>query len=180
MHYNLLHSEGLQGTHMDALNPFDSKLMTLNQRGGLWTFPANLALCAAYVCPLWCPEIFVQKSNFLFVFFEFKARICCVFLVQIWVQSLYSNDPFLVCNMAIHISQYTVDDLLLWKTARRLHFQTLDFQERKKNGVNTSQVFRRAILLLARSKLEPDTSIKRTSLFIKSIARLYQNPPSLL
>ena len=53
----------------------------------------------------------------------------------------------------------------------------LSTSKKEKNGVNTSQVFRRAILLLARSKLEPDTSIKRTSLFIKSIARLYQNPP---
>ena len=35
MHYNFLVSEGLQGTHMDALNPLNSKLMTLIPRGGL-------------------------------------------------------------------------------------------------------------------------------------------------
>ena len=28
MNYNFLDSEGLQGTHMDALNPFNSKLIT--------------------------------------------------------------------------------------------------------------------------------------------------------
>ena len=35
-------SEGFQGTHMDALNQFSSKLMTLTPKWGLW----NLALCA--------------------------------------------------------------------------------------------------------------------------------------
>ena len=47
VHHNFLGSEGLQGTHIDALNPFSSKLMTLILRGGLWTFLWNLALCAA-------------------------------------------------------------------------------------------------------------------------------------
>ena len=32
---------------MDALNPLNSKLMTLTPRGGLWTFLANLAICVA-------------------------------------------------------------------------------------------------------------------------------------
>ena len=31
---------------MDASNPFSSKLMTLTPRGCLWTFSANLVLCA--------------------------------------------------------------------------------------------------------------------------------------
>ena len=47
VHHNFLGSEGLQGTHIDALNPFSSKLMPLTLRGGLWTFLANLALCGA-------------------------------------------------------------------------------------------------------------------------------------
>ena len=42
-----LKSDGFQETHMNALNQFSSKLMTLTPRGGLWTFLANLALCAA-------------------------------------------------------------------------------------------------------------------------------------
>ena len=46
VHHNFFGSEGLQGTHIGALNPFSSKLMTLTLRGGLWTFLANLALCA--------------------------------------------------------------------------------------------------------------------------------------
>ena len=46
MHYHFLMSEGLQETHIDALNPFRSKLITLTPRGGLWTFSAILALCA--------------------------------------------------------------------------------------------------------------------------------------
>ena len=46
VHYNFGGSEGLQGTHIDALNPFSSKFMTLTLRGGLWIFLANLALCA--------------------------------------------------------------------------------------------------------------------------------------
>ena len=50
VHHDFLGSEGLQGTHIDALNPFSSKLMTLALRGGLWTFLRNLALCAAVRC----------------------------------------------------------------------------------------------------------------------------------
>ena len=46
MHHNFWGSEAIQGTHIDALNPFSSKLMALTLRGGLWTFLANLALCA--------------------------------------------------------------------------------------------------------------------------------------
>ena len=38
-------SEGLQGTHMNALNQFNSKLMAMTPRGGLWTFSTILALC---------------------------------------------------------------------------------------------------------------------------------------
>ena len=43
MYYNFLVSEALQGTHMNAIYPFNSKLMTLNPRGGLWTFSAILS-----------------------------------------------------------------------------------------------------------------------------------------
>ena len=39
-------SDELQATHMEALNPFNSKLMTLTARGGLWTFSEILALWA--------------------------------------------------------------------------------------------------------------------------------------
>ena len=46
VHHNFWGSEAIQGTHIDALNPFSSKLMALTLRGGLWTFLANLALCA--------------------------------------------------------------------------------------------------------------------------------------
>ena len=45
MHHNFLGSEGLQATHIDALNPFTSKSMTLTPRVGLWTFSQNLTLC---------------------------------------------------------------------------------------------------------------------------------------
>ena len=45
--YNFFYSEGLRGTHTDALNPFNSKLMTMTPRGGLWTFSSNLDLCVA-------------------------------------------------------------------------------------------------------------------------------------
>ena len=34
---------GLQGTHMEELNPINSKLMTFTAMGGLWTFSAILA-----------------------------------------------------------------------------------------------------------------------------------------
>ena len=37
MHHNFLGSEGPQGTHIDALNPFSS----LTLKGGLWTFLEN-------------------------------------------------------------------------------------------------------------------------------------------
>ena len=43
----ILGSKGFQETHMDALNQFSSKLMTLTLIEGLWTFLAILALCAA-------------------------------------------------------------------------------------------------------------------------------------
>ena len=46
LNFNFLGSEGLQETHMNALNQFSSKWMTLTLRGGLWTFWVNLALCA--------------------------------------------------------------------------------------------------------------------------------------
>ena len=49
VHHNFLRSEGLRGTHIDASSPFSSKSMTLTQRGSLWTFSANLALCAPCV-----------------------------------------------------------------------------------------------------------------------------------
>jgi len=35
LNYNFLDSDRLQGTHIDALSPFNSKLMTLIPRGGL-------------------------------------------------------------------------------------------------------------------------------------------------
>ena len=49
MNYNFLVSEGLQETHMNSLNPFNSNLMILSPRGGLWTFSTMLALCASAV-----------------------------------------------------------------------------------------------------------------------------------
>ena len=45
LNYKFLDSKGLQVTHMEALNPFNSKLMTLTARWGLWTFSVILALC---------------------------------------------------------------------------------------------------------------------------------------
>ena len=56
MHYNFLDSERLQGTHKNTLNPFNSKLITLTARGGLWTFLANLALCVP-----WHPQILADQ-----------------------------------------------------------------------------------------------------------------------
>ena len=47
----------LQGTHIDASNPFSSKLMTLTLGEGLWTFFANLALCAPP------PSLAVRRSS---------------------------------------------------------------------------------------------------------------------
>ena len=35
VHHDFLGSEGFQGTHMDALNQFSLKLITLTPRGGL-------------------------------------------------------------------------------------------------------------------------------------------------
>ena len=45
--YNSLVPVWLHETHIVALNPFNSKLMTLTPRGGLWNFSAILALCGA-------------------------------------------------------------------------------------------------------------------------------------
>ena len=73
-------SEGLQGTHMDALNQFRSKLMALTPRRGLWTFLANLALCKphrlvppnilTFRCPwvltLWPPMRILEVMQTLF------------------------------------------------------------------------------------------------------------------
>lgn len=77
----------------------------------------------AYICALWCPEIF----------FEIKARICCGFLVQIWV-SLYSNDPFLVCNVAgAHISEYTASGWLAsMKNHQKIAFSDSRLPRKKK------------------------------------------------
>ena len=50
MNYEFSDYKGLQVTHIEALNPFNSKLITLTSRGGLRTFSAILALCVA--CPV--------------------------------------------------------------------------------------------------------------------------------
>ena len=47
MHCDFLGSVGLQETHMDALKPFDSKLVTLTMRGCFFTKFAALAHGAA-------------------------------------------------------------------------------------------------------------------------------------
>ena len=73
MHHNFLGSEGLQGTHIDALNPFSSKLMTLTPRGGLWTFSAILAHCA----PPLCVACFAKKA-----FCNTLLLIVCVHLLH--------------------------------------------------------------------------------------------------
>ena len=45
LNYKFLDSKRLQVTHMEALNPFKTKSMTLTARWGLWTFSVILALC---------------------------------------------------------------------------------------------------------------------------------------
>ena len=60
VHHNFLESEGLQGTYIDALNSFSSKLMTFTLRGGLWTFLANLALCVPHQPE---PQILFQNKE---------------------------------------------------------------------------------------------------------------------
>ena len=75
MHHDFLGSEGFQGTHMDALNQFSSKLMTLTLRGGLWTFLANLALCAPHRRRRWLQDD--GKEEFP----------CFLYLIQIFVKS---------------------------------------------------------------------------------------------
>ena len=47
MNHDFLVSEEIQGTLVDALNPFSSKSITLTTRGNLWNFSTNLALCPA-------------------------------------------------------------------------------------------------------------------------------------
>ena len=56
----------LQGTHIDASGPFSSKLRTLTQTEGLWTFSSNLALCVPPHCAT--PIVF----NF---FYPIKLRL---------------------------------------------------------------------------------------------------------
>ena len=64
VHHEFLGSEKFLGTHLDALNPFTSKLMILIPSGGLWTFSVNLALCASRVtCTASC-----RIKNWQFVF----------------------------------------------------------------------------------------------------------------
>ena len=59
LHYIFLGSERLLGTHMNALNPFNSKRMTLTARRGLWTFLAILALCVPYASTCESLELFL-------------------------------------------------------------------------------------------------------------------------
>ena len=81
-YHNFLDSEELQGTHKNSLDPFNSKLTTLNKRGGLWTFPSNLALCAAlrrFRIVDWAMRIlgtlFKTFSFFYFLFlYNFKSE----------------------------------------------------------------------------------------------------------
>ena len=58
-------SEDVQGTHMDALKPFNSNSMTLTRRGGLWTFLANLALCGAWLSRLLATPFFSNYQSLL-------------------------------------------------------------------------------------------------------------------
>ena len=63
LHYIFLGSERVQGPHMNALNPFNSKKMTmsltLTARRGLWTFLAILALCVPYASTCESLELFL-------------------------------------------------------------------------------------------------------------------------
>ena len=77
VHHNFLGSEGLQGTHIDALNPFSSKLMALTLRGGLWTFLANLALCVARATKRRSRPYITKEWKLQETFFVIMGRILC-------------------------------------------------------------------------------------------------------
>ena len=76
----ILGAEGLQGTHMDALNTFSSKLMTLTPRGGLWTFWAKLALCAAAAGAM-------LSQN------DIAMHGLSTFIISVYMASTYSAQP---------------------------------------------------------------------------------------
>ena len=62
VHHDFFGSEGLQGTHMHALNQFSSNVMTLSPRGGLWTISANLALCQIKITRFGGWKLFYSKT----------------------------------------------------------------------------------------------------------------------
>ena len=70
-------SEGLQGTHMDALSLFNSKLMILTQRGGLWIFLEILGLCEPREVDDFCNRYNSKKFPFIFL----KSLLVVVFKV---------------------------------------------------------------------------------------------------
>ena len=86
VHHDFLGSEGLQGTHIDAPRPFSSKLMTLSQSGGLWTFSANLALCV----PLWVTFhlciLDIQYANMVWDYINYQNFVAQLFKQSISVQ----------------------------------------------------------------------------------------------
>ena len=88
VHHDFLGSEGVQRTHMDASNPFRSKLMTLTLWGDLWTFSANLALCVACLpgaIHKWCHQknywVFDPILYYCFYsIFDYPSRILTSFM----------------------------------------------------------------------------------------------------
>ena len=79
--------QGFQGTHMDALGQFSSKLMTLTSREGLWIFLANLALCVPltnFLC--FCLKVGGNKEpSFLTI------RLCKIIFSNCWFYFLLTG-----------------------------------------------------------------------------------------
>ena len=111
VHHNFLGSEGLQGTHIDALNPFSLKLMTLTLRGGLWTFLANLALCVPSHLRRCCFQsswlwqfrnMIPYKMGFSEPYCHFKITV-----TMLWV-TVWKSRPEKRWEKKHHVSSYDV------------------------------------------------------------------------
>ena len=124
----------LQGTHIDASGPFSSKLRTLTQTEGLWTFSSNLALCVPPHCAT--PIVF----NF---FYPIKLRLTLRPSPSLPSSCLLTTQKK-VCHLS-HLSP-TEHDIIWWSTVFHFRFYFFSSEFPEKIFMISKNVVRSAIL----------------------------------
>ena len=101
-------------TLINALNPFNSKLMTLTPRGGLWTFSAVLALCVLHQKKLTnFPNLFSRPFKFWWESYQSLWIHQTLIAVRCRLDTKWT--PFR--NPSIYFGNCRHETYWLWKTA---------------------------------------------------------------